>query len=85
MVELDMVHDSYFGGFLGVAVDGVFQQTMLFILCSIKHYTYKPVSKACRPAGSEKPPGLPESLQARLVTAASLASPSYHSAYKRAR
>jgi hypothetical protein len=36
MVELDMVHASYFGGFLSVGSRVSFEQYMLFMLCSTK-------------------------------------------------
>jgi len=54
MIELDMVHVPYFGGFLSVGCRVSFEQYMLFMLCS--------ANKSLQP---EKPAGRPESLQAR--------------------
>jgi hypothetical protein len=36
MVELNMVHVSYFGGFLSVGCRVSFEQYMLFMLCFAK-------------------------------------------------
>ena len=46
MVELDMVHVSYFGGFLSVGCRVPFEQYMLF---SSAKKACRPAKKACRP------------------------------------
>jgi len=53
MVGLDMVHVSYFGGFLSICNRVSFEQNMLFMLCSAKSSLQDTHLKAVAKAAQE--------------------------------